>query len=86
MSDRKLILPTELKVCATCTYWDGARAVDEEMRVVVVCESCQGECLVSESLRPALATDNPKCDCLWEDVQPDLSPAESANDHRHDEK
>jgi len=71
MSDRKLILPTELKVCATCTSWDGKREIDDEMRVVVVCQSCEGECLVSESLMSALAKGVPECDCLWEDIQPD---------------
>jgi len=71
MSDRKLILPTEVKVCATCTYWDGERRIDEELRIVVVCESCQGECLVSESATAALAMAKPECDCLWDDLQPD---------------
>lgn len=76
MSERKLILPAEVKVCATCTYWDGTRSVDAEMRVVVVCESCQGECLVSESQTPALATGNPHCECLWDDLEADEAAAE----------
>jgi hypothetical protein len=32
----KLILPNEVKVCATCTYWDGERQVDDDMKLVVV--------------------------------------------------
>ncbi len=35
---QKLILPAEVKVCATCCYWDGERHVDTEMQVVVVAE------------------------------------------------
>jgi CBS domain-containing protein len=66
MVDRKLILPTELKVCATCAYWDGVRSVDEDVRVVVVCESCQGECLVREALTPPL--DPAEEDCLWDEI------------------
>lgn len=44
----KLILPAEVKVCATCSYWDGERKVDTELRLVVVEEGCEGECLVQE--------------------------------------
>lgn len=69
MTERKLILPTEVKVCATCTYWDGERNIDEEMRVVVVTETCTGECLVSESQTSALATGTPHCECLWDDLE-----------------
>ncbi len=68
MNDRKLILPSEIKVCATCTYWDGERTVDPEMRLVVVDECCLGECLVSESSMGALAKGKPDCDCLWDDI------------------
>ena len=66
MADRKLILPAELKMCATCAYWDGVRSVDEDVRVVVVCESCQGECLVREALTPSLGPADE--DCLWDEI------------------
>lgn len=66
----KLILPAEVKVCATCSYWDGERKVDTELRLVVVEESCEGECLVQEKCCGAL-NDETKSDCLWEHLAPD---------------
>ena len=45
---QKLIIPAEVKVCATCSYWDGERKVDSELRLVVIADSCEGECLVQE--------------------------------------
>lgn len=78
MSDRKLILPSEITVCATCTYWDGERTVDPEMRLVVVQPCAVGECLVSESEMGALARGKPDCDCLWEDIEPDDVALDSA--------
>ena len=48
---QKLIIPAEVKVCATCSYWDGERQVDEEMKLVVVDCECEGECLVQETAR-----------------------------------
>lgn len=80
MSERKLILPSELKVCATCTYWDGERKIDAEVGVVVVSESCHGECLVSESRRHALVGVHDVCDCLWEDLSPDDASANAGED------
>jgi hypothetical protein len=71
MSERKLILPSEVKVCATCTYWDGERKIDPEVGVVVVAESCHGECLVTEKEMHALVGYKDLCDCLWEDLKPD---------------
>jgi len=70
MTDRKLILPAELRVCATCAYWDGTRSVDPDVRVVVVCESCKGECLVRDVLTPPL---RPVQDgtCLWDYISDD---------------
>ena len=68
MTDRKLILPAELKVCASCTYWDGPRSVDEDVRVVVVCESCVGECLVRAVSMPSLRPVNGDAECLWDTV------------------
>jgi hypothetical protein len=67
----KLILPTEVKICATCSYWDGERRVDEEMRVVVVDEECVGECLVQGQGKPALHDVRKECSCIWEDLEAD---------------
>ncbi|WP_298395318.1 hypothetical protein [uncultured Azonexus sp.] len=67
----KLILPTEVKVCATCSYWDGDRQVDAEMKLVVVSDECQGECLVQEASKPGLHDVRRECDCIWEDLDPD---------------
>ena len=82
MMERKLILPAEVKVCATCSYWDGERTVDPELRVVVVAERCEGVCLVREkSCSCVLDVRNQKEECFWEHLAPDLPeevPAESA--------
>lgn len=69
----KLILPAEVKVCATCSYWDGERQVDAEMKVVVVAAECQGECLATESSRSGLHDTRSECDCIWEDLEPDAA-------------
>ncbi len=69
----KLILPTEVKVCATCSYWDGERQVDADMKLVVVSESCQGECLVQGESRMGLHDTRRECSCIWEDLDPDES-------------
>lgn len=71
----KIILPTEVKVCATCSYWDGERRVDEDMKLVVVTEDCQGECLVQEEQKHGLRDVRRECGCAWEDLEPDASPA-----------
>lgn len=73
----KLILPTEVKVCATCSYWDGERQVDAEMKLVVVSEDCEGECLVQEKVKPGVHDVRKECSCMWEDLEPDI-PAEDA--------
>ena len=75
MPDSKLIVPTEIKICATCTYWDGVRTVDEDLRVVVVCESCEGECLVHEAPMRALRAVSQDTDCLWDGLHVDESPS-----------
>jgi hypothetical protein len=67
----KLILPAEVKVCATCTYWDGERHVDAEMKIVVVDEACHGECLVSECCKSGLNDIRNENACIWEDLEPD---------------
>jgi hypothetical protein len=71
MMAEKLILPAEVKVCATCSYWDGERQVDTEMKLVVVAEGCEGECLVSATSKPGVNDVRNECDCLWEDLEPD---------------
>ena len=70
----KLILPTEVKVCATCSYWDGERRVDGDMKLVVVAQDCQGECLVQEKPKPGIRDVRDECGCLWEDLEPDGEP------------
>ena len=70
----KLILPTEVKVCATCSYWDGDRQVDTEMKLVVVSGECEGECLVQGTSKPGLHDVRKECDCIWEDLEPDDAP------------
>ena len=82
MPDRKLILPTELKICATCAYWDGVRSVDQDLRVVVVCESCEGECLVREIPTPALRATHQDTDCLWDDLHVDQPPEDEDQEHK----
>lgn len=85
MTDRKLILPAELKVCATCAYWDGARAVDDDVRVVVVSESCKGECLVRDVLMPPL---RPVQDgtCLWDYISGDQQVADGGEASETDQQ
>lgn len=69
----KLILPTEVRVCATCSFWDGERAIDEEVNVVVVADDCHGECLVTESKKSCLNHSSSEAACLWEEITPDES-------------
>lgn len=68
---RKLILPAEAKVCATCSFWDGERSVDTEVGVVVVKDSAAGECLVRETELPALLSSLDDKECEWEHLAPD---------------
>lgn len=75
----KLILPTEIKVCATCSYWDGERRVDPDIKVVVVSQECQGMCLVQDTAKPGLHDVRQECSCIWEDLEPDsVAEAETA--------
>jgi hypothetical protein len=74
----KLILPAEVKVCATCTYWDGERQVDDEMKVVVVARECKGICLAKEIDKPGLHDIRCEDACIWEDLEPDERPDEKA--------
>ncbi|PKO37888.1 MAG: hypothetical protein CVU33_10860 [Betaproteobacteria bacterium HGW-Betaproteobacteria-6] len=78
----KLILPTEVKVCATCSYWDGERQVDAEMKLVVVSEECAGECLVQEKSKPGLHDVRQEHSCIWEDLEPDTPPEDRAADNK----
>lgn len=67
---RKLILPTELRVCATCSYWDGTRSHDTEARLVVVEHQCSGECLLrEEQICSTTPADRLKV-CAWEPIEP----------------
>jgi hypothetical protein len=76
--NKKLILPAEIKVCATCSFWDGERRVDSELAVVVVEEDCQGECLVESKARKGLNGESKwRDDCLWEHLAPDAPRAAS---------
>lgn len=76
---RKLILPAEVKVCATCSYWDGERKIDGEYALVVVADGCEGECLVQEKQIHCLdGVHRMSDDCSWEqlDIEPEAdSPA-----------
>jgi hypothetical protein len=68
---KKLILPAEVKVCATCSYWDGERKVSDDNNVVVVSDCASGECLVRSAALPGLAAFPDDHDCLWEHLDPD---------------
>lgn len=61
----KVILPDEVKVCCTCTYWDGERRVDEDSRMVVVEPDCEGECLLQEAQKEGLRDMRAESDCAW---------------------
>jgi hypothetical protein len=79
MNGKKLIIPAEFKVCATCTYWDGERRVDEEINVVVFDDAAKGECLVTAEDFPALHMVRHDCDCLWEELRGDVVDNEAAD-------
>ncbi|MBI2312015.1 MAG: hypothetical protein HYU77_05880 [Betaproteobacteria bacterium] len=64
----KLILPVELRVCATCSYWDGERRVDDDVKVVVVAENCAGECILREQALGGLTAAEKIRNCLWEQL------------------
>ena len=69
---QQLIVPAEIKICATCSYWAGERKIDPELRVVVVGDSCQGECLVQgKGCRGLNDEAEWRNDCLWEHLAPD---------------
>ena len=82
MTDPKLIVPVELKVCATCAYWAGVRSVAEDVRVVAVCESCAAECLVREVSMPPLWPVHEDTKCLWDAVCVDEPLAEEHQAHK----
>lgn len=69
--EKKLIVPAEVKVCATCSYWDGERHVDEEYNLVVVAEECRGECLAQEKNFAGLHDVRDVADCAWEPLGED---------------
>ena len=72
--EKKLIIPSEVKVCATCSYWDGERQVDEELNLVVVSEECRGECLVREEHCDGLNDVRAVHECAWESLDADEVP------------
>lgn len=78
MSGKKVIIPAEFKVCATCSYWDGARHVDEEVGVVVVEDCEKGECLVKATDRAGLHDVRLECNCLWEDLRAETGEEETS--------
>jgi hypothetical protein len=69
----KLILPCEVRVCATCSFWDGERQVDGDARLVVVGESCSGECLLRKQRTPCTLTGQGLKVCDWESL-PEAEP------------
>lgn len=80
---RKLILPAEVKVCATCSYWDGERKIDGEYALVVVSDGCEGECLVQEKQIHCLdGVHRMSDDCSWEqiDIEPENENPENPDD------
>lgn len=74
----KIILPAEVKVCATCSYWDGERQVDPDMHVVVIDDDCHGECLAQETDKPGLHDVRDEHVCIWEDIEADPEAAGGA--------
>ena len=81
MAEGKLILPCELRVCATCSFWDGRRQVDGEARLVVVTEACAGECMLRGQATPCTLTGKGLDVCAWESLPeadaPPTSPDET---------
>jgi len=73
---KKLIVPAEVKVCATCSFWDGERTVDGAAGLVVVGDDCTGECL--PQTKNSLALNDVRSEgsrCVWEHLAPDPPPA-----------
>lgn len=64
-----VFLPAEAQVCATCSYWDGERKVDDDLQLVIVKTTQQGQCLVKDKHRLALSPKHLEYNCLWEDLQ-----------------
>ena len=82
----KIVLPNEVPLCGTCSYWDGERKVDEESQLVVVESNSNGTCLITEKQRPALYANPKKHACLWEDLNPPEESPESAESKREERK
>ena len=78
--EKKLILPAEVKVCATCSYWDGERQVDEELNLVVVAEECRGECLAHEAVCDGLTDVRGIHHCSWEPLDAEGGDESEAGD------
>lgn len=83
MKKKKLIVPAEVKVCATCSYWDGERRVDDELHVVVVAEDSAGECLVQSKNSAGLNDVRGETGhCAWEHLAPDAPPRDDPESGR----
>lgn len=63
-----VFLPAETEVCATCSYWDGERKVDEDLKLVIINADQQGTCLVKDQSKLALFPKHLEYNCLWEDL------------------
>ncbi len=73
MDEKKLIVPQEVPLCGTCSFWEGKRAIDEEARLVVLKEDDEGQCLVEEKPKKALQSFEAQT-CAWEDLKNEESP------------
>ena len=82
----KLVLPNEVPLCGTCSYWDGKRKVDEESQLVVVESNTHGTCIITEKQRPALYANPKQHACLWEDLNPLEESAESPESKKEERK
>jgi hypothetical protein len=73
----KLILPCELRVCATSSFWDGARRVNADARLVVAAETCAGECMLRAQDTPCTLTGRRLSFCNWEPLPEADGPIEA---------
>ncbi|HET9699431.1 MAG TPA: hypothetical protein VFP70_00765 [Burkholderiales bacterium] len=77
----KLILPLELQVCATCSFWDGERQVDDDARLVVVKHTCSGECLLRGQHTPCTLTSQRLNVCDWDPLPESAPPEDSTGEN-----
>ena len=70
--NQKLIIPAEIKICATCSYWDGERKIDPKLGLVIVSDDSEGDCLPQSKKCRAINNEfHWQEDCLWEHLAPD---------------